>query len=131
MKRLRKDAASAREALEERLDDARERWSERREELEDAAEEVSDRAERVKAAARGEDEGGSGLLGTVLALAVGAGITYLLTAEEAEPVRARMQEAASDLRRRAADRWEQYQRGTERAETGAPSVSSSEAPQAS
>ena len=56
-----------------------------------------------------EDEGGSGPLGTVLAIAAGAAATYFLASERAAPARTRVRETADTVRRKATDRWERFQ----------------------
>jgi hypothetical protein len=54
-------------------------------------------------------EGGSGPLGTVLAIAAGAAATYFLASERAAPARSRVRETADTVRRKATDRWERFQ----------------------
>jgi gas vesicle protein len=79
---------------------------------------------------------------TILAIAAGVAATYLLTSDRAEPVRTRVQHAATDVKRRATDQWDRFQRGgfragregsssESRSETRASSTPSDEAPQAS
>ena len=58
-----------------------------------------------------EDEEDSSAFGTLLALAAGVAATYVLTSDRAAPVRSRVQHAASDVRRRATDQWDRFQRG--------------------
>jgi hypothetical protein len=58
-----------------------------------------------------EEEDDSGPFGSVLAIAVGLAATYFLTSERAAPVRSRVQHAAEDVRRRATDQWDRFQRG--------------------
>jgi hypothetical protein len=82
-------------------------------------------------------------MGTILALAAGVAATYFLTSDRAEPVRSRVQHAASDVKRRATDEWDRFQRGGTRAgregsavqegrpETRTGSSPSDEAPEAS
>jgi hypothetical protein len=57
-----------------------------------------------------ETEEDSSSFGTLVAIAAGMAATYFLTSERAAPARSRVQEAASDVRRRANDRWGQFQR---------------------
>jgi hypothetical protein len=116
-----------------------------REEAEGGLETVEDRWQHAKRRIhREEDESdGSGALGTILALAAGVAATYFLTSDRAEPVRATVQHVASDVKRRATDEWDRFQRGgTRRAregatgsegrsETRAGSTPSDETPQAS
>jgi hypothetical protein len=82
---------------------------------EDAGEEMGERWERAKNRIRDaeeeEDDEDSGVLGTILALAGGVAVTYMLTSDRAAPVRSRVQEAATDVRRRATDQWDRFQRG--------------------
>jgi gas vesicle protein len=53
----------------------------------------------------------SSSFGTLFAIAAGLAATYFLTSDSAAPVRSRVQEAASDVRRRANDQWDRFQRG--------------------
>lgn len=137
---LQKAASEQRDSLGGRFRDARKRLSEREEEWEDEAEDLIessvDEGEELLDEYTGDDEGGSGFLGLAVAIAVGAGVTYLLTNEDAGPARERIREMADDVKRRAEDGWERYQqqraeRSGDRPETGAASLSSDEAPQAS
>ncbi len=57
-----------------------------------------------------EDEQAGGALGTILAAAVGAAASYFLSSERAAPARTRVRETADTVRRRATDRWQQFQR---------------------
>lgn len=144
--RLQEAAAEGRETLGERWKSAKDRWDSAKDDLEDDAEDAIGAAlergeEAVDDLTESDDDGGTGILGVALAVALGAGLTYLLTSDDAEPARARIREVADDVRRRAEDRWERYQQSSEpggggsgnspRAETGARSISSDEAPQAS
>jgi gas vesicle protein len=124
---------------------ARQRLAKLREEAEDGLETVEDRWQHAKRRINlDEDEDdGSGPLGTILALAAGVAATYFLTSDRAAPVRSTVQHVASDVKRRATDEWDRFQRGgirkaregtagTEgRSETRAGSTPSDEAPQAS
>ena len=56
-----------------------------------------------------EQEAGSSALSTALALAAGAAATYFLASERAAPARTRVRETADTVRRKATDRWEQFQ----------------------
>jgi gas vesicle protein len=90
-----------------------------------------------------EDDHDFSPFSTILAIAAGVAATYLLTSDRAEPVRARVQHAADDVKRRAVDEWDRFQRGGFRArrsaagepegrsETRAGSSPSNEAPEAS
>jgi gas vesicle protein len=124
---------------------ARQRLAKLREQAEDGFETVEDRWQHAKSRVDldEEEDGGSGPLGTILALAAGVAATYFLTSDRAAPVRSTVQHVASDVKRRATDEWDRFQRGgirkaregtagTEsRSETRAGSTPSDEAPQAS
>lgn len=94
----------ARQRLEKLREDAEEglegRWQQARRRFSDLGEEE-------------EDE--SGPLSTVLAIAAGVAATYFLTSDRAAPVRSRVQHAATDVKRRATDSWDRFQRGGTRA----------------
>ena len=45
----------------------------------------------------------------MLAVAAGIAATYFLTSDRAGPARSRVRETADTVRRRATNRWEQYQ----------------------
>jgi hypothetical protein len=120
LSKLREDAG---EGLEERWAEARRRFRLEEEEEED-------------------DSEGSSTLGTILAIAAGVAATYVMTSDRAAPVRSKVQEAAGDVRRRATDQWDRFQRGGTRgrqgsnaqegrSETRSGSTPSDEAPQAS
>jgi hypothetical protein len=120
---------------------AKKRLAQLREEAEDGLESVEDRWQHARQRFT-EDESDSSPVGTILAIAAGVAATYFLTSDRAAPVRSRVQHAASDVRRRATDEWDRFQRGGFRAaregssaegrsETRAGSESSDEAPQAS
>jgi gas vesicle protein len=116
----------ARERMRERLSRVRKRG-------EDAWEDLEDRW-------HGEEED-SGALGAVLAVAAGVAATYFLTSDRAGPARSRVRETAESVRRRATDRWEQYQQHRHEArsngqpgasgETRSGAIPSDESPQAS
>ena len=124
---------------------ARQRLAQLREEAEEGLESVDDRWQDAKRRFRHvtEDESDSSPLGTILAIAAGVAATYLLTSDRAAPVRSKVQHAASDVKRRATDEWDRFQRGGTRgggersasqegrSETRAGSAPSDEAPQAS
>ena len=92
----------ARQRLARLRDDAGEEW-----------EELGDRWERARNRMRDseEDDDDSSPFGALFALAAGAAATYMLTSDRAAPVRSRVQEAATDVRRRATDQWDRFQRG--------------------
>ena len=124
---------------------AKQRLAQLREEAEEGLEGVDDRWQHAKRRFRNvdEDESDSGPLGTILAIAAGVAATYFLTSDQAAPVRSKVQHAASDVKRRATDEWDRFQRGGTRgggersasqegrSETRAGSTPSDEAPQAS
>jgi gas vesicle protein len=125
---------------------AKERLAKLRENAEDEWEDVEERWEKTKGKLRDyefRERDHSSPVGTILAIAAGLAATYLLTSDRAAPVRSRVQEAASDVKRRATDQWDRFQRGgtgpgrersathEARSEPRAGSASSDEAPQAS
>ncbi len=90
----------ARERMRERLSRMRKRGEEAWEGLEDRWNDEEEEADE------GEE---SGALGAMLAMAAGVAATYFLTSDRAGPARSRVRETAETVRRRATDRWEQYQ----------------------
>jgi gas vesicle protein len=125
---------------------ARERLARLRENASDELEGLEERWQRAKSRIRetDEDEGDEfSPLSSLAALAAGVAATYFLTSERASPVRSRVQDAALDIKRRATDQWDRFQRGGLRqrreggnAQQGQPeartgSTSSEEPPQAS
>jgi hypothetical protein len=147
---LGEDLGEGLEDVQARSSKARKRAKERLAKLrEDAGEElegVGERWEKAKGRIRdiefGESDDSSSL-GTVLAIAAGVAATYFLTSERGAPVRSKVQDVATDVKRRATDQWDRFQRGGARqgreglspsegrAETRAASTPSDEAPQAS
>ena len=93
----------ARQRLSRLREGAGEEWEEMGERWQRARERMRERDE--------EEEDDSSTLGTVLALAAGVAATYMLTSDRAAPVRTRVQEAATDVKRRATDQWDRFQRG--------------------
>jgi gas vesicle protein len=124
---------------------AKQRLAKLRDEAEEGLEGVDDRWQDAKRRFRHvtEDEDDSSPLGTILAIAAGVAATYFLTSDRAAPVRSRVQHVASDVKRRATDEWDRFQRGGTRggregspgqegrSETRTSSAPSDEAPQAS
>jgi gas vesicle protein len=93
---------------------ARERLARLREDAGDEWEEMGERWSRAKSRVRDaeeEEDDDSTPFGSLLALAAGVAATYVLTSDRAAPVRSRVQEAATDVRRRATDQWDRFQRG--------------------
>jgi gas vesicle protein len=123
---------------------ARERLGKLREGAEEELENVGDRWQNAKSRIRdfGETDESSSF-GTLLAIAAGVAATYFLTSERGAPVRSKVQDVATDVKRRATDQWDRFQRGGTRqgrgasgtqegrSETRAGSTPSDEAPQAS
>ncbi len=119
----------ARERMREQLSRMRKRG-------ENALEDLEDRWHGEE-----EEEDDSGALGAVLAVAAGIAATYFLTSDRAGPARSRVRETAESVRRRATDRWEQYQQHRHEArsngqpdasgETRSSAIPSDESPQAS
>jgi ElaB/YqjD/DUF883 family membrane-anchored ribosome-binding protein len=123
---------------------AKERLAKLRENAEDEWEDVEDRWEKARGRLRHLDfreRDRSSPVGTIVAVAAGLAATYFLTSDRAAPVRSRVQEAASDVKRRATDQWDRFQRGgtgagrsatrEARSETRAGPAAADEAPQAS
>ena len=120
LSKLREDAG---EGLEDRWADAKRRFRRMEEDDDDDSEDSS-------------------TFGTILAIAAGVAATYVMTSDRAAPVRSRVQEAAGDVKRRATDEWDRFQRGGTRgrqgsttpedgSETRSGSAPSDEGPQAS
>ena len=154
-KLLRKRIAALGEEAGDSLDDVRDKSSKAKRRVkqrlaklrEDAGEEwedVGDRWESAKSRLRGlDEEDDSSSFGPVLAILAGVAATYFLTSDRTAPARSRVQVAASDVRRRATDQWDRFQRGGSRQgregstnaeprpETRAGSSPSDVAPQAS
>jgi gas vesicle protein len=156
-KLLRKRLASLGEDVGESLEDvqqvsskarkrAKERLAKLREGAGDEWEEVGDRWQKAKSRIRDMDLGesdDSSPFGALFAIAAGVAATYFLTSDRAEPVRSKVQSAAADVKRRATDQWDRFQRGgirqgregvgnqEGRSETRAGPTASDEAPQAS
>jgi gas vesicle protein len=156
-KLLRKRLAALSEGVGESLEDvqevgskarkrAKERLAKLRDDAGDEWEEAGERWDKTKSRIRDIDLGesdDSSPFGTILAIAAGVAATYFLTSDRAAPVRSRVQTAASDVRRRATDQWDRFQRGgirqgregvgnqETRSESRTGPAASDEAPQAS
>jgi gas vesicle protein len=154
---LKKRIAALGEDLGEGLEDvqqasskarkrAKQRLAKLREGAEGELEGMGERWEKAKGRIRDLDFGesdDSSSLGTVLAIAAGVAATYFLTSERGAPVRSKVQDVATDVKRRATDQWDRFQRGGTRqgregsataegrSETRASPTPSDEAPQAS
>jgi gas vesicle protein len=96
-KRAKQRLAKLRDDAGEEWEDMEERWGKARNRIRDI--DLS-----------GEEEDSSPF-STIFALAAGVAATYFLTSERAAPARSRVQGAASDMRRRASDQWDRFQRG--------------------
>jgi gas vesicle protein len=113
---LRKRLAALGEDIEDGLGDFEERSRPARKELRKRAEQLRERGEKVWEEFEGrlerlessQEDHSNGLTG-LLTFAVGAAATYFITSEKAAPTRAKVREAATDLRRRASDRWDRLQ----------------------
>jgi gas vesicle protein len=124
-KLLRKRLAALGEGVGESLDEvqevgskvgkrARQRLAKLREDAGEEWEDVEERWENARNRIRDIDIGDnddSSPFGSILAIAAGVAATYFLTSDRAAPVRTRVQGAASDVRRRATDQWDRFQRG--------------------
>jgi hypothetical protein len=93
---------------------AQQRFARLREDAGDEWDNVGQRWQRAKTRIRdldlGEEEEPSSF-GAVLSILAGVAATYFLTSDRAAPVRTRVQDAASQFRRRATDGWDRFQRG--------------------
>jgi gas vesicle protein len=115
-KELRKRLSALGEDLEEGFEEFEERSRPARKELrkraarlrekgEKAWEGLEERMDRLE----GRDEiHGNGITSLATFLA-GLAATYFLTSEQAAPARAKVRDAATDLRQRATDRWDHFQ----------------------
>ena len=115
----------ARERMRDRLTRVRKRGA-------DAWENLEDRWHGEE-----DEEGDSGALGAVLAIAAGVAATYFLTSDRAAPARSRVRETAQTVRREATNRWERYQQQRQEGrsngqpgETSPGAIPSDESPQA-
>jgi hypothetical protein len=106
-KRARERLAKLREDAGGEWEDAGERWSKARDRIRDLD-------------PRDSDE--SSPFGSLLAMAAGIAATYFLTTDRAAPIRSRMQGAASEVRRRATDQWDRFQRGGTRPKAPEPAA---------
>ena len=114
-KALRSRLASLGEDLEEGLEDWRSAAVPRASTCESAGrlrdrggkmiEDLEERLERLE----GNDDSGSNGIVSLLTFAAGLAATYLITSEQTAPTRAKVRDAATDIRRRATDRWDRFQ----------------------
>ena len=143
---LRKRLASMGEDIGEEIDHLEERSRPLRHAVRDRAEELRRRGrkkyeetleelEDFEGEVEEEDEGGSGVLTTVLTVGAGLAAAYLLTSDRAAPARERVREAAATVRDEAEARWSKFQRrrgnGHPTTESGARVDPADSAPQAS
>jgi len=105
---------------------ARERLAKLREDAGEELEGVGDRWSKAKDRLREldprEEEDESSPFASILAMVAGVAATYFLTTDRAAPVRNRMQDVASEMRRRATDQWDRFQRGGTRPKTEEPAA---------
>jgi gas vesicle protein len=113
---LRKRLAALGEDLENGFDELEERSRPARKELRKRAERLREQGEKVwediedrldRLEHRDEDHS-TGMM-SLLTLAAGLGATYLMTSDQAAPTRAKVRDAATQLRQRATDRWAHFQ----------------------
>lgn len=159
-KLLRKRLAALGEEMGESLEDvqevssrarqrAKQRLARLKEDAGDGWEGVEERFAKAKSRLRDElaESDDSSPFGPLLAIAAGVAATYILTSERGAPVRSRVQDVATDVKRRATDQWDRFQRGGARqgrgdsgigegsgegrSETRAGAMPSDETPQAS
>ena len=94
---------------------AKDRLAKLRDDAGDELEDMGERWEKAKTRIRdlnfSDSDDDSSPFGSLLAIAAGVAATYFLTSERAAPVRSRVQDAAADVRRRATDQWDRFQRG--------------------
>ncbi len=106
---LGEDLEDGLEEIEERSRPARKRLLKRTEQLrargEKVWEDLDDRLERLE----GREDHHSNGIGSLFTFAAGLAATYFLTSDQAEPTRAKVREAATNLRQRATDRWDRFQ----------------------
>jgi gas vesicle protein len=113
---LRKRLSALGEDIEDGLEEFEERSRPARREIrrqasrlkdrgEKAWEEIEDRLDRME---HRDEAHGSGLI-SLLTFATGIAASYFLTSERAAPTRAKVRDAASELRQRATDRWDRFQ----------------------
>lgn len=113
---LRKRLSTLGDDIEDGLEEFEERSRPARREIRKQAErlrerggkvwdDIEDRLDRIEG--RDEDHGG-GLI-SLVTFAAGIAASYFLTSERAAPTRAKVREAAGDLRQRATDRWDRFQ----------------------
>lgn len=113
---LRRRLASLGENLEEGFDELEERSRPARREIRKSAERLRERGEqaweeleaRLDRLEHRDDDHSNGLMG-LATFAAGLAATYFLTSDQAGPTRAKVRDAATDLRQRATDRWDRFQ----------------------
>lgn len=115
-KALKKRLSAIGEDIEEGLEEFEERSRPARKMLRKRAEHLRDRGEkaweeieeRLEELEHGRDDHSSGLV-SLLTVAAGLAATYFLTSDQAAPTRAKVRDAASNLRERATDQWDRFQ----------------------
>jgi gas vesicle protein len=117
-----------RHAVRDRAEDLRRRGRKKYEETLAELEELEDKVDE-------DEDGGSGVLATVLTVGAGLAAAYLLTSDRAAPARERVREAAATVRDEAEARWNDFQRrrgnGHPATESGARIDPADSAPQTS
>ena len=123
---LEEQSRPMRRAVRDRAEDLRRRG---RKKYEETLEELEDEVEEE------EEDGGSGVLATVLTVGAGLAAAYLLTSDRAAPARERVREAAATVRDEAEARWSKFQHrrgnGHPTTESGARIDPADSAPQTS
>jgi gas vesicle protein len=115
-KELRKRLSTLGEDLEDGLEEFEERSRPARRKIRKRAEQLRERGEkawegleeRLERLEHRHRDPGNGVTGLVTFIA-GLAATYFLTSEQAGPARAKVRDAATQLRQRATDRWDNFQ----------------------
>jgi gas vesicle protein len=111
-KLLRKRLAALGEEVGEGLEEVQEVSSKARQRARQRLAKLREEAGEIRLRGTDLDESEeSSPLGSLAAIAAGVAATYFLTSERGAPVRSRVQHAASDMKRRATDQWDRFQRG--------------------
>lgn len=119
---LRKRLAAVGEDFEDEFEELRERGGKASRTMREGAERLHRRGRKVYEDAvdelrelreqledRGEEDEGSGAVGTLLAMGAGLAAAYLMTSERAAPARKKVREAARGFRDEAEARWDRFQ----------------------
>lgn len=132
---LEKRSRPLRRAVRDRAEDLRRRGKKKYEETLEQLDELNDEfVDELEGEGDEEDEG-SGVFGTVLAVGAGLAAAYFLTSDRAAPARERVREAAATVRDEAEAQWDRFQRrrgnGHPATESGTRTDPADSAPQAS